>query len=197
MRPRVNAVPHHTAVVTAATVYPVSVAEIKDYLRVTDTYDDALLSDAIKQATAELEIATRRSFLNATFADVYDDWPIGYTYSAVTHRAPLSSVTSIVYSDDNGDSQTWDAANYVVDTTSEPGRIALAENVTLPTLESDADNVVTITYVAGYGATAADVPVLVKHYLYMWVNAAYCRRPVLPEEVRSLKAIETQLMYGL
>lgn len=197
MRPRVSIVPHHTKVYTPATVYPCTVAEVKDYLRVTDSYDDAMLSDAIKQATAELESATRRSFINATYDDVYDGWPLSERFSAVVHRNPLVSVTSITYIDNNGDTQTWSSSNYVVDTTSEPGRIGLAENSTLPLLDYDYDNTVKIRYVAGYGATAATVPPMVKHYIYMWVTAAHCRRPLLDEERRALTSLETLLSYGL
>ena len=197
MRPRVNTTPHHTKVYTAATVYPVTVNEVKDYLRVTDGYDDAMLSDAIKQATAELEGATRRSFVNATYDDVYDGWPIHERDSAVVHRNPLVSVTSIAYIDNNGTTQTWASSNYDVDTTSEPGRIALADNATLPLLDYDYDNTVTIRYVAGYGATADTVPILAKHYIYLWVSAAYCRRPLTDEENRALRSLEVSLSYGL
>lgn len=193
---RINTAPHHTRVVTAATLMPVSVAEVKAFLRETDPTDDALIWDAIKQATAELEIATRRAFINTTYEDCYDLWPMDEGYAAVVHRNPLVSVSSVIYTDSNGVDQTWSTANYAVDTYSEPGRILLTENASLPSLD-DVNNAVRIRYVAGYGATQSTVPVLAKHYIYLWVSAAYCRRPLLDEEIRALKSLEMLLSYGL
>lgn len=196
MRQRINTTPHHTFVSSPATIYPVTLEEAKTYLRVDYSDDDSLLVDAIKQATSELETATKRSFINSTYKDVYDCWPLSSCHSAVVHRNPLVSVTSITYVDSNGATQTYSSSYYSIDTYAEPGRIALADNATLPLLDDD-DSVVTVTYIAGYGATVSTVPILAKHYIYLWITAAHCRRPLLDEELRALRSLETTLSYGL
>lgn len=193
---RINIVPRHTALVTSASVYPVTSTEVKSYLRETASDDDDLITDWIAAATKELETATRRSFVNATYDDVYDMWPLWEGSSAVCHMAPLASVTSITYVDTNGDSQTWGTANYDVDTTSEPGRIRLAYAANTPAIR-DVNNAVTVRYVAGYGADATTVPQLAKQWIYLWCQAAYCRRPPLPEERDAMQAIQVTLSYGI
>lgn len=196
MANRINVVPHHTSVVTAATIYPVTVDEVKSYLRDVYDEDDALILDWIKAATDELEKATCRSFINQTFKDSYDCWPLTDGYYAVCHRAPLSSVSSIAYIDSDGNSQTWSSSYYDVDTTREPGRISIAWGASLPAIRDD-PNAVAITYVAGYGATATNVPPLAKHYIYTWIAAAHCRRPAMDDEIRAMTAAINVLSYGL
>jgi uncharacterized phiE125 gp8 family phage protein len=74
---------------------------------------------------------------------------------------PLSSVTSITYTDAAGASQTVATTVYDVNTTTQPGFIHLKYNQFWPTsLRQDIalPDVVVITYVAGYGTTGAAVP---------------------------------------
>jgi uncharacterized phiE125 gp8 family phage protein len=183
-------------VATAATLQPVTVYDVKTYLREINDEDDALIFDWINAATDELQKATGRAFINTTFDDVYDQWPITENSFAVCHRVPLSTVSSIKYIDSNGTQQTWSSSYYDVDTTSEPGRIGLAYGATIPTIRLE-DNSVVIRYVAGYGATPATVPAAAKHYIYMWIAAAHCRRPAMEEEIRHMRSIINTLSYGL
>ena len=56
--------------------------------------------------------------------------------------------------DDAGDTQTWAASNYIVQTGKSPGVIALAFNVTVPTPRNQ-PNPVTVRAEAGSGGGAA------------------------------------------
>lgn len=193
---RFSILPHHTATVTAASVLPVTVAEVKQYIRDIYDDDDALIAGFIRDVVSDLEQATRRAFINTTFQDVYDQWPLSATVCAVCHRAPLLSVSSITYTDENGDAQEWDSGNYVVDTASEPGRILLADGATIPST-SDVMNAVVIQYVAGYGATAATVPDRAKTAILMRCEALANRRPLNDDEWRAWNASILGLSYGL
>ncbi len=125
--------------------------------------------------------------MNTTEDEYLDDFPLS-TESIRPLRSPLSSVTSIGYVDSNGDSQTFSSDDYDVDTTSEPGRIALAYGEVWPTTRSDI-NAITLTYVAGYGATAASVPEGIKTAIKQLVCHWYDHREtvtisnVVPREI--------------
>ena len=74
---------------------------------------------------------------------------------------PLRSITSITYRDEDGTAATFDAANYRVDTATEPGRVVLAPGADWPSVALDSSNPITVRFVAGY-ADAGDVPGMAK-----------------------------------
>ena len=94
-------------------------------------------------------------------------------------RPPLSSVTSLKYIDTAGTQQTWSSANYIVDTSCEPGKIRLAYDVSWPDIREQY-NGVEIIFVAGYGASGSSVPEVVKHSIRFKVAHWYeMREPVI------------------
>jgi len=106
---------------TAATSDPVTTAELKTHLRVTTSDEDTYLGELISKATAHLQSALGGvQWVNATFAWTLDEFP---DWELRPPRSPLSSVSSIVYLDEGGDSQTLAASKYRVTTTTVPGRI--------------------------------------------------------------------------
>ena len=193
---RVNSSPYSLAVTTPATIWPVTLDDLKQHLRFTESDDDSLLYDAIKEATAKLEQDTRRQFVNATVAEYYDEWPLWEWQSMVLHRAPVVSVTSIAYVDLNGDSQTWASTNYNLDTSSEPGRIELAYAKSIPSARYQ-QNAITVTYVAGYGATRAAQPLLARRGILMYAAAVYDGRCLLPSEQFAWDATVNTLQWSL
>ena len=141
----------------------------------TNTTEDPLLSALILAAREHVEAFTRRALVTQTWDLKLDGFP-----SVIrVPRPPLQSITSISYIDSNGATQTWAAANYSVDTSSQPGRIEPAYGISYPTLRG-VPNAVTIRFVAGYGAAAA-VPQSVKQAILLFVAHLYeNREPVSP-----------------
>ena len=162
--------------VTAPTEEPVTVAEAREYLRIDDKdTEEILLYRLIKAATQQAEEFTNRAFVTQTWDLKLDGWWRG---ALLVPKAPLQSVTSITYLDENGDSQTWASSNYIVDSpngnSAVKGRIGYADDVTVPTLD-DVINPVTVRFVAGYG-DAGDVPENVKFGILMFVADLYENR---------------------
>jgi len=149
---------------TAPALLPVTLAEMMLHLRVDETAENDLVSSLIDAATKYVEEITRRQFLNATYVWTLDR----FTSVLRPPRAPLSSVTSIAYTDTAGDSQTVTASDYVVDKASEPGRIVEAVGEVWPTTRQIID-AVTVTFIAGYGATAASTPEGIKAAIKLYV----------------------------
>lgn len=159
---------------------PVSLAEAKSHLRVDVSDDDTLIEGLIKAARIYVENATRRALVTQTWQLDLDDWPSAGKMPTATDeialpRPPLGSVTSVVYVDSDGDSNTFSADDYDVDTVTEPGRIVLGYGKTWPTATLRPMSPIAVTYVAGYG-DAADVPQHVKQMMLMLLAHWYENR---------------------
>ena len=159
--------------VTAPTEYPVTVLECKDHIIIDGNDDDALLTAYIAAATAQAQVWCNRQFVTATYDWFLDSFP-GGSCPFRAPRAPLQSVTTLKYTDENGTQQTWTNTNYRVDSDSAPGRITEAYDVVWPTTRS-ITNAVEIRIVCGYGAASA-VPDSIKHAIKMMVGAMYADR---------------------
>ncbi len=131
----------------------VTTAMVRDHIRISTVNEDSLLDSYIGAATHYIEGRTGRQLIDATWV-----WTLeGFSSLLYVRHAPLSSVTSITYLDQAGDTQTLSTDVYDVDTKTEPGRILLAREQSFPSIDSGFE-AVTITYVAGYGDESADVP---------------------------------------
>ena len=154
---------------TPPTVEPISLEEAKLWLRVDHTEEDDLITELEKSARRSCEAFTRRSFINTTWTLKLDEFPSAECRTSLASissarsdeitlpRSPLSSVTSITYTDTDGNTQTVSASNYTVDTGSEPGRVVPAFNAFWP-LTRNVINAVSVLHVSGYGAAETSVP---------------------------------------
>jgi len=143
-------------VTTAPTEEPLSRADLKDHLRLTndDDDEDGYLEGLIVMARRAIEVQTRRSIITQTLQLTLDGFPRGRVIKLP--RPPVASVTSVKYDDTAGTEQTLSTDYYQADTYSTPGRVVLKDGYSWPSTINNA-NSVRIVYVAGYGA-ATDVP---------------------------------------
>jgi uncharacterized phiE125 gp8 family phage protein len=160
--------------VTAAAIEPVTLAEAKDQLRVDITDDDVLIAGLIVVAREFAEAITRRALITQTWDYIMDAFPAGDRLALPL--APLQSVTSITYVDDEDASDTVSSADYQVDTDSEPGRIVLKSTATWPSVTLRAANGVTVRFVAGYGDDVEDVPQKIRQAMLLMVGHWYENR---------------------
>lgn len=131
---------------------PVSLAEVKNHLRVDVSDDDTLIGGLIQAAREYIEETTHRALVTQTWTLSLENWPRGDRI--VLPRPPAISVTSVVYIDSDGDSNTFAAANYNVDTVCEPGELVLAYGCSWPSGTLRPMSPITVIYQAGYGAAA-------------------------------------------
>ncbi len=163
--------PLSIVLVTPPALEPITLTQAKSQLRVDYTDDDALIGGLIMAARQYAERYQTRRFLPQTWMRTLDFFPIwtgGGTVNTVDRKSwmyfseywnavridipgGLQSVTSITYLDPTtGDRVTLPSTDYVVDTTSIPGRIVPAQGMTWPVQTLYAPGSVQITYVAGY-----------------------------------------------
>lgn len=146
---------------------PVTLAELLDHLRIGDDEDDAELTILNQTARENVEHQQKRQLITATYEYTLDRFPPGDTI--VMPVPPLISVASISYEDLAGDTQTFAAAKYQVETTGERGSITLEPDESWPDTESQRRNAVTITFDAGYGTSGSDVPINTRLAIMMLV----------------------------
>jgi len=167
-------------VTQASSQLAVALYDMKEFLRVDNDADDAVITAYIQTATEALKQYMRRSILTETFVFKAD----GFAYvdgddrilalGPGVHTAsrpyllgggetldipypPLQSVTGIVTYDRGNNASTYDASQYQVDLQS--GRVYLNEGSTWPS-DLRAQDAVEVTYVAGYGVGNIPAPIL-------------------------------------
>lgn len=141
--------------VTAPTLWPVTVEEVRSQARIDDNTEDGFIADKIKQATefVQNEVAGGRQFLSATW-----DMPLAgfWCGSLKIPRPPLQSITSIQYYATDGTLTTVSASDYLVRKPwKQPGHVSRAPNATWPSVQADREWPVVIRFVAGYAAATS------------------------------------------
>lgn len=151
---------------------PVTTSEAKTHLRVSSSTDDTYIGNLIT-ATRELcENYTGRCFINQTFTWTLDGFPLADWDYLIFPRAPLSSVTSVTYYDSNNVQQTWSSSEYDVDTADNLGRLRPKDGYSWPSTYARPASV-TVTFVAGYGASASSVPQSIKQAMFLHIADLY------------------------
>jgi len=139
---------------SAPSVEPVTTSDQKDWMRVDGSDEDTLIGNLAAASRAYVEMSTGRQMITATWQYKINDFPTG---DIVLPISPLQSVTSVQYVDTDGATQTWSNTLYTVDTASDIGRIRPNYDEDYPTTRGYKQDI-TITFVAGYGDAASDVP---------------------------------------
>lgn len=162
---------------SAPGVEPVTTAEAKTQLRYDADNLDSYIDGLITLAREKVETDTDRQLITATWKLYLDRFPRKNGVIDVP-RPPLQSIGAIEYVDTNGDSQTLAAANYRVDARREPGRITPAFEEDWPSTRK-VTNAVTVTFDAGYGDAASDVPARAKHAVKLLVDHWFWNRGLM------------------
>lgn len=190
------------SLITAATTEPITLAQAKKQCRIADdwTDEDDFLTDLLIPAAIErAELATRRQFTTATYALRLDAPPgldedggwrrdarIGFVIDVP--KPPLQEVVKIEYVDTGGVTQTWDPSNYIVEAPQGPrcarGRIAPKFAVIWPIALCQL-GALTVTFIAGYGDDADDVPSLLKMGMLMHLGSMYENREAIQAGLRA------------
>jgi uncharacterized phiE125 gp8 family phage protein len=174
-------------VVTPPAVEPITVDEVAAVLRLSTaqrtTEQDEIISDLITEVREYVECYTGRTLITtgyATFRNGFSDYHLQTNNSYLTitlKKSPFQAVSSVTYLDEDNTSQTVNAANYYTAQDNVYG-VVLADTGTdgWPDDLSSRVNTVTITFTAGYGDTADDVPQKIRGAMTRHVAALYSNR---------------------
>lgn len=158
---------------TGPFIEPVTVDEVKLCTRVAHSVEDTLILQWIKAARKIAEEYQHRSYIEQVYTLTYDDFP---KECIEFPQAPLISVDSVKYYDEDDAESELTSDNYFVDTMSEVGRLSLNANVDWPNVTLRPINGVVIEFTAGYGDSADSVPDSVKNAIYLYCTHMYENR---------------------
>lgn len=133
---------------------PLSLSAAKLHLRVDHTDDDTAITDILKAAFEMVERKTGRAYREQTATLYRDCFPAG-AEPLVLPRPPLTSVTSITYTDSAGANKTLAADQYEVITSAVPGEIIPVNGVVWP-VALDRRGSVRVTFAAGTASACPD-----------------------------------------
>ena len=175
---------------TAPTQEPLTLQDVKDYLRLDDAVDERVLQDLIEAARMHCEEHTGRALMTQTLTltlDAFDELAdplfegtrtIPYKNYYKSHidlpRAPIQSVTSVKTFDDSDNATTFATTRYFVDVQREPARVVLRTGETFPTALRVA-NAIEVIYIAGYQSRAA-VPAPLRMGMLQYIAFLYEQR---------------------
>ena len=181
---------------TAASVEPVTTAEVKLYARVAHAVEDTIIASWIKAARKLAEDYQHRSYVEQVYRMTYDSFPDTVIEFP---RPPLISVDSVKYYDSDDTETAYSDSNYFVDINSEVGRLSLNYGISWPTVTLRPVNAVIIDFTTGYGDEAADVPDSVKNAIYLYCTHMYENREsesgTVPREFYDLLRPDRMAIY--
>lgn len=141
--------------VTEPASNPVSLSDAKEHLRVDHTDEDEYITRLIDTARRYCEKLVNKAFITQTWDVYFDDFP---NTPFEVPLPPLQTVSSIIYTDKDGDNTTITAGTYVVDNKSYPARVNLSYGYSWPTDTLQTLNAVRVRFIAGYGDNPNDIP---------------------------------------
>jgi uncharacterized phiE125 gp8 family phage protein len=137
-----------------------------------DTTHTRHLERIIAAAVADVERHTRRALITQT-------WRISlreFKPRIYLPRPPLQSITSIQYTEADGTVMTLSPSLYQVTLDASPAYVEPAFGQSWPSIRSETVEPVVITYVAGYGDDAEDIPSQFQNAIYELVAFRFMNR---------------------
>lgn len=182
---------------TAPSVEPVTLAEARSHLRLVASGspashpDDDFVESAIQAAREHAENFMRRTIIETEFEWKFDKFPGTSKDALILPRNSVISVSSIGYTDSDGNSQTF--SDYTLSTSGFYSFIVPDYDLPWPTARGHTEDV-TITFKAGYAPDSspadyrANVPASIKSAIKLFVGHLYENR-----ETVALGTIATNL----
>jgi uncharacterized phiE125 gp8 family phage protein len=156
--------------VTAPSTEPLTYAEVKAYLRLNDDSEQTFVTSLITAARGIVEGHTWMPLISQVWAMQFDKDELNQLIVNI-NKAPLISVESVTYYDNNNSLATLSASSYESDVYSTPGRFRLK----VVPLVYDRMNALQVNFTCGY-ANAASVPQPIKQAMYMIIGHLYENR---------------------
>jgi uncharacterized phiE125 gp8 family phage protein len=139
-----------------------------------ESVEDDYIKSLIKAAREYCQDFQNRAYITQTWELWLDEWP-GKDFFKIP-LPPLQDITEILYYGTDDYEYTMDDDDYFIDDKSEPGRVCLNYGKSWPGVTLRSHNGICITFEAGYGDTAVDVPEKVKQAMLLLVGHWYENR---------------------
>jgi uncharacterized phiE125 gp8 family phage protein len=177
-------------ITSAAATLAIATADAKAHLNVEHSDDDDLIEAQVEAAQRVVEEYCNLRLVTQTVKEYFDDFPLSNVVPLHLSLNPVQSISSVTYTDLDGNTTTWDSSLYQTDTIGKPARIMPIYAGEYPDTQDYNLNAVAVTYVAGYGA-AADVPKPIRQAILLMVTEMYENRM---DKVRQLPMASQRLL---
>jgi uncharacterized phiE125 gp8 family phage protein len=153
---------------------PLTVQQVKDFGRIDGSDEDILIGGFITAVREATEGYLGRALIERTMRMTFDYWPDCEYLELPT--PPLLSVVQVATVDNDNVATEFSSANYIVDTSSMPGRIIIKFGCVPPINTSRFIGGYRVDYTAGYGSTASYIPAPIIEGMKLWAVACYENR---------------------
>jgi uncharacterized phiE125 gp8 family phage protein len=164
---------------TAPAVEPVTLAEAKAQAKVDIADDDSLIQSYITMSREYVEQILDVALITQVLEARYDTFPL---WEIILPRPPMAAANvTVIYRDEAGVERTItsSANQFQVDNYATPGRIYPLYNGVWPAVRGD-ENSVVVRWTAGYGASGANVPPVIRQLILLQTAHLYeHRQPVV------------------
>ena len=148
------------------------------YLRQTEADEDAYITELIKVAREMCEEYQRRSYIETAFDFWLRRFPRGD--EIILPRSPLRIVSQLSFFTPDDAETVVDASVFNVDDVTKPGRLVRGFSQIWPSATLRTSKGVKVSFTAGHGTLAADVPARMKHAIKLTIaNFFEERQPIL------------------
>mgnify|MGYP003624615213 CR=1 FL=1 len=141
-----------------AAAYPVTVDEVKSDLRIQHTSDDTRIAGLIAAATDFMDVpsgAIGKALINQTWALSVESYEADN--SIIIPITPVSSIISIQYFDVDNVSRTLTVSDFHLYGNQDRAWIKAKNGIVVPSVFDRLD-AITVTFVAGFGASSTNIP---------------------------------------
>lgn len=188
--------PNARRIITQPTVEPLSLQTVKDHLKVQHDLDDTLITIYMIAARQQAEKLTGKKFITQTWEFDFSRFP-DLRESIDIPVTPAQTIESIIYTDTQGDQQTFGTlsgspqtiAEYCLIRDTNNPRVALKLNQVWP-IAAEIDNAVTLRVVAGLGDSGEDLPALWIAGMMLLAGHFYENRETVVVDDSRVQAIE-------
>lgn len=170
---------------------PVSLAQIKQHLRIDHNEDDEYLSGLADAARLHIEAVSGHFLITRTVRQYVEELP--NSRSVVLNAWPIQAIEKIMGYDLDGNPKTLTLDQYKLDNRFDPATLSFSQTLSFGSFK----NGIEVDFVAGYGETGLDVPsniiravlVLVAHwYEFRGTMPAGDETALIPEGLNKLLA---------
>jgi uncharacterized phiE125 gp8 family phage protein len=163
---------------------PLTLEEVEAHLRIPADSEDTYITFLINTVRYFFENYTNRTLINTTYKGFLDAFSGEYydcdcdESGTLIRKSKVSSITSIKYYTDDVLTVWADTNYYLTDSNTYP-KVLLTEDGAYPTSTDDIEQAIEIIFVAGYGATNANIPIdikmaLLNHIAFLYENRGDC-----------------------
>lgn len=158
------------------TIEPVSLEEVKTYLRIDGESENSLITSMIKAAREAAEKYMRISINNQKWKLSFDE---STPEEAALPYGPVNAVDSVKVFDDSETETTFSTNNYYLS----------AGNSSIIFKQIPSGRRVEVIYSTGIAADAASVPVLIKQGILTHIALMFERNSIIPEINTAAKSL--------